>query len=146
MRQEGSQAGRERVDGQDERDRQGVSEREGSSKMVCVLALVTGAHWAGLNEKMQAWEMQAAPLLCAVRSFDHTFFLSVRGVLEPLRELRMCASACICQAACLFVSSFTATHICFCLCCGLYVWLIQSTISCCLCSYSFRKSSLNMSS
>lgn len=55
------------MDGQEEIDRRRVREREreGSSKMVCVLSVATGVYWAGLNEKMQPWEIQAAPLHCA---------------------------------------------------------------------------------
>lgn len=78
--------------------------------MVCVLSVAAGVCWAGLNVKMQPWGIQAAPLLCAVRSFSHAFNLWGGGhELSP--DLRMCACVCIFQAMCLSVSSFAVLRV-----------------------------------
>ncbi len=68
-------AGRQGERGWTGERRQIEREREGNRKMVCVLSVAAGVCWAGLNMKMQPWGIQAAPLLCAVRSFGHAFNL-----------------------------------------------------------------------
>lgn len=78
-RETGRQGGRERerglTEGREEIDRKRERERERSRKMVCVLSVAAGVCGAGLDMKMQPWGIQAAPLLCAVRSFSHAFNL-----------------------------------------------------------------------
>lgn len=59
-------------------------------------------------------------------------FKSMRGGHEPLPDLRICASVCICQAMCLPVSSFTVILACVSVCAVVScVWLIQALNTVC---------------
>lgn len=95
--------------------------------MVCVPSVAAGVCWAGLNVKMQPWGIQAAPLLCAVRSFGHAFNLWGGGVSGWGRGwvgvMNHCQTSgyvpvCICQAMCLSLFFHCVSHVCVCLHCG----------------------------
>lgn len=78
------------------RERQKEKERERSDgeeeeKMVCVLTVSLSVCWVWL--KMQRWENQGAPVLCAVRSLStrrRFHSATLRGGREPPLALCVC--------------------------------------------------------